>query len=220
MAMFVGELDYNAMQKHTANHNNKDETFWSDRIYQLYLLAFIFVVMIVYNNFLNGLAVFDVAMLHKESEELSVVQRLDIILTYESLAEQGLKVEKKFKKIMHPKLLWIYYVICYFLFPLHVPRKFALLPEDCKEMAFTFKKNTRPKRFQIDFDMKKVFTYIDSKEDHAEFGLDKSKFKAIENLILSKKKKEELKDRIAKILNEEKDNDDKLSEILSAIKKE
>ena len=220
MAMFVGELDYNAMQGHTANHNDKEETFWSDRLYQIYLLAFIFVVMIVYNNFLNGLAVFDVAMLLKESRELSVVQRLDIILTYESLAEQGLKIEKKFKEIMNRKLLWIYYVICYFIFPLHVPRKFALLPENCKEMEFSFEKNTRSQRFQIDFDMKKEFSYIDSKGEHAKIGLEKSRFKAIENLISSKKKKEELKDRIAKILsNKQKDNACKLSEILSAMNK-
>ena len=218
MAMFVGELDYNAMQGHTANHNNKDETFWSDRLYQLYLLAFIFVVMVVYNNFLNGLAVVDVGMLRKESEELSVVQRLDIILTYESLSQQGFKIEKKFKEIMNRKLLWIYYVLCYFFLPLHVPRKFALLPENCKEMEFTFKKNTRPQRFQIDFDMKKEFTYTDSKGECAEIGLEKSRFKAIENLISSKKKKEELKDRIANILsNKQKDNAVKLSEILSAV---
>ena len=218
MAMFVGELDYNAMQEHTTNDNNRDETFLSDRLYQLYLLAFIFVVMVVYNNFLNGLAVVDVAMLRKESEELSVVQRLDIILTYESLSQQGFKIERKFKEIMNPKLLWIYYVLCYFFLPLHVPRKFALLPENCKEMEFTFKKNTRPQRFQIDFDMKKEFTYTDSKGERVEIGLEKSRFKAIENLISSKKKKEELKDRIANILsNKQKDNAVKLSEILSAV---
>jgi len=220
MAMFVGELDYNAMQGHTANHNNKDETFWSDRLYQLYLLAFIFVVMIVYNNFLNGLAVADVAMLRKESEELSLVQRLDIILTYESLSQQGLNIEKKFKEIMHRKLLWIYYVLCHFFLPLHVPRKFALLPENCKEMEFSFKKNTTPQRFHIDFEMKKEFTYTDSKGEHAEFELEKSRFKNIENLISSKKKKEGLKDRIAAILSDkEKDNAVKLSEILSAMDK-
>ena len=220
MAMFVGELDYNVMQGHTAIHNNKEETFWSDRLFQIYLLAFIFVVMIVYNNFLNGLAVADVAMLRKESEELSLVQRLDIILTYESLSQQGFKIEKKFKEIMHRKLLWIYYVLCHFLTPLHVPRKFALLPENCKEMEFTFKKNNRPQRFQIDFEMKKEFTYTDSKGEHAEFGLEKSRFKAIENLISSKEKKEGLKDRIAAILSDkEKDNAVKLSEILSAMNK-
>ena len=218
MSMFVGELDYNAMQTHNGENNNKDETFWSDRLYQLYLLAFIFVVMVVYSNFLNGLAVIDVGELRKESEELSVVQRIDIILTYESLSQQGLRIEKKFKEIMHPKLLWIYYVLCHFFAPLHVPRKFALLPENCKEMEFTFKKNTRPHRFQIDFDMKKEFTYIDSKKENAKLGLEKARFKAIENLISSKKKKEELKDRIAKIISDkEKDNAVKLSEILSAM---
>jgi len=119
---------------------------------------------------------------------------------------------------MHRKLLWIYYVLCHFLTPLHVPRKFALLPENCKEMEFSFKKNTRPQRFHIDFEMKKDFTYTDSKGEHAEFGLEKSRFKAIENLISSKKKKEGLKDRIAAILSDkEKDNAVKLSEILSAM---
>ena len=98
MSMFVGELDYNAMQTHNGENNNKDKTFWSDRLYQLYLLAFIFVVMVVYSNFLNGLAVIDVGELRKESEELSVVQRIDIILTYESLSQQGLRIEKKFKE--------------------------------------------------------------------------------------------------------------------------
>ena len=234
MAMFVGEIEYSDMQEHTADHNNKGETFWSDRLYQLYLLAFIFLAMIVYNNFLNGLAVSDVGKLLKESVELTMVQRIDIILTYECLSEKGFEIEKKFKeKFKNCKYLWIFYnIIIRAFFPLLVPRKFVLLPENCKEkMEFTFKKNTRLKWFQNECDMKKVFSYTDSKGDPAEIGLKKSRFKAIEKLMSCQKKKEELKDRIAKILsNEEKDNDVKIkdiqislvkiSEILTAVNKD
>ena len=220
MAMFVGELDYNTMQGHTKPHNNKDETFLSDSLYQLYLLTFIFFAMIVYNNFLNGLAVSDVGKLLEESVELTMVQRIDIILTYEYLSEKGIEMEKKFeKKFKNCKCL--YNVIIRAFFPLLVPRKFVLLPENCKEkMEFTFDKNSRPWCFQNECDMKKVFSYTDSKEDSDEIGLKKSKFKAIEKLMSFKEKKEELKDRIAAILSDkEKDNAVKLSEILSAMNK-
>ena len=218
MAMFVGEIEYSDMQGHTADHNNKEETFLSDSLYQLYLLTFIFFAMIVYNNFLNGLAVSDVGKLLEESVELTMVQRIDIILTYEYLSEKGLEMENKFKE-----KLWIFYdVIIGAIFPLLVSRKFVLLPENCKEkMEFTFKKNSRPKCFQKECDMKKVFSYTDSKGDSAEIGLKKSKFKAIEKLMSFKEKKEELRHIITKILsNKQKDDDCKISELLSAMSKD
>ena len=218
MAMFVGELDYNTMQGHTADHNNKNETFLSDSLYQLYLLTFIFFAMIVYNNFLNGLAVSDVGKLLEESVEITMVQRIDIILTYEYLSEKGLEMENKFKE-----KLWIFYdVIIGAIFPLLVSRKFVLLPENCKEkMEFTFKKNSRPHCFQKECDMKKVFSYTDSKGDSAEIGLKKSKFKAIEKLMSFEEKKEELRHIITKILsNKQKDDDCKISELLSAMNKD
>ena len=227
MAMFVGELDYSDMQKHTdENNNNKEETFWSDRLYQLYLLTFIFFAMIVYNNFLNGLAVSDVGKLLKESVELTMVQRIDIILTYEYLSEKGFQIEDKFKeKFKDCKCLEMFYnVMILAFFPLLVPRKFVLLPEDCNEkMEFSFKKNSRPKWFQNECDMKKVFLYTDSpsKGDSAEIGLKKSKFKAIEKLMSFKEKKEELRHIITKILsNKQKDDDCKISELLSAMNKD
>ena len=219
MAMFVGELDYSDMQGHTGDDNNKDETFWSDRLYQLYLLTFIFFAMIVYNNFLNGLAVSDVGKLLEESVELTMVQRIDIILTYEYLSEKGFEFKEKFKNY---KCLGMFYnVNIRAFFPLLVPRKFVLLPKDCKEkMEFTFKKNSRPKWFQNECDMKKVFSYTDSKGDEAEIGLKKSKFKAIEKLMSFKEKKEELRHIIADIIKQQKDDDCKISELLSAINKD
>ena len=180
--------------------------------------------MVVYNNFLNGLAVSDVGKLLKESVELTMVQRIDIILTYECLSEKGFEMEKKFKeKFKDSKCLWIFYnIIIRAFFPLLVPRKFVLLPDNCKEkMEFTFKKNSRPKWFQNECDMKKVFSYTDSKEDTVEIGLKKSKFKAIEKLMSFQEKKEELRQIITKILSKkQKDEDCKISEILSAIKKD
>ena len=223
MAMFVGELDYSDMQGHTGDDNNKNETFWSDRLYQLYLLTFIFFAMIVYNNFLNGLAVSDVGKLLEESVELTMVQRIDIILTYECLSEKGFEIENKFKeKFKDCKCLEMFYnVIIRAFFPLLVPRKFVLLPEDCKEkMEFSFKKNSRPKWFQNECDMKKVFSYTDSKGDKAEIGLKKSKFKAIEKLMSSKEKKEELRHIITDIIKQTKDDDCKISELLSAMSKD
>ena len=69
--------------------------------------------------------------------------------------------------------------------------------------------------------MKKVFSYTDSKEDTVEIGLKKSKFKAIEKLMSFQEKKEELRQIITKILSKkQKDEDCKISEILSAIKKD
>ena len=222
--MFVGEIEYSDMQGHTADHNNKEETFLSDSLYQLYLLTFIFFAMIVYNNFLNGLAVSDVGKLMEKSVELTMVQRIDIILTYEYLSEKGFEMENKFKeKFKNCKCLWIFYdIIIRAIFPLLVPRKFVLLPEDCKEkMEFTFKKNSRPKCFQNECDMKKVFSYTDSKGDSAEIGLKKSKFKAIEKLMSFKEKKEKLRHIITKILsNKQKDDDCKISELLSAMNKD
>jgi hypothetical protein len=219
MAMFVGELDYSDMQGHTGDHNNKANTFWSDRLYQLYLLTFIFFAMIVYNNFLNGLAVSDVGKLLEESVELTMIQRIDIILTYECLSEKGFEFKEKFKNC---KCLEMFYnVMIQAFFPLLVPRKFVLLPKDCKEkMEFSFKKNSRPRWFQNECDMKKVFSYTDSKEDEAEIGLKKSKFKAIEKLMSFKEKKEELRHIITDIIKQQKDDDCKISELLSAINKD
>ena len=219
--MFVGELEYSDdMQEHTAYDKR---TFWTHHLYQLYLLTFIFFAMVVYNNFLNGLAVSDVGKLLEESVEVTMVQRIDIILTYEYLSEKGLEIENKFKEKFKNKCLeMVYNVIIRAFFPLLVPRKFVLLPDDCKEeMEFTFKKNSRPKWFQKDCDMKKVFSYTDSNRDSAEIGLTKLKFKEIEKLISSKKKKEELRHTITKILsNKQKDDDCKISEILSAMNKD
>ena len=177
--MFVGELEYSDdMQAHTAYDKR---TFWTHHLYQLYLLTFIFFAMVVYNNFLNGLAVSDVGKLLEESVEVTMVQRIDIILTYEYLSEKGLEIENKFKEKFENKCLGMFYkFIIRAFFPLLVPRKFVLLPEDCKEkMEFTFKKNSRPKWFQKDCDMKKVFSYTDSEGYSAEIGLKKSKFNRV-----------------------------------------
>merc|ERR1719464_2536916 len=148
MAMFVGEIEYGDMQGHTADHNNKDETFLSDSLYQLYLLTFIFFAMVVYNNFLNGLAVSDVGKLLEKSVEVTMVQRIDIILTYEYLSEKGFEIKKKIKE--KGKCLWIFYnIIIRAFFPLFVPRKFVLLPVNYNEkMELTFEYNSRQKCFQ------------------------------------------------------------------------
>jgi hypothetical protein len=177
----------------------------------------------VYNNFLNGLAVSDVGKLLEESVELTMVQRIDIILTYECLSEKGFEMENKFKeKFKDCKCLEIFYnVMIQAFFPLLVPQKFVLLPKNCKKkMEFTFKKNSRPKWFQNECDMKKVFSYTDSKEDQAEIGLKKSKFKDIEKLMSLKEKKEELRHIITDIIKQQKDDDCKISELLSAINKD
>ena len=220
--MFVGELEYSDdMQEHTAYDKR---TFWTHHLYQLYLLTFIFFAMVVYNNFLNGLAVSDVGKLLEESVEITMVQRIDIILTYEYLSEKGLEMENKFKEKFKNKCLRMFYdVIIGAIFPLLVSRKFVLLPENCKEkMEFKFKKNSRPHCFQKECDMKKVFSYTtDSKGNSAEIGLKKSKFKAIEKLMSFKEKKEELRHIITKILsNKQKDDDCKISELLKAMNKD
>ena len=217
--MFVGELEYSDdMQEHTAYDKR---TFWTHHLYQLYLLTFIFFAMVVYNNFLNGLAVSDVGKLLEESVEVTMVQRIDIILTYEYLSEKGLEIENKFKEKFKNKCLeMVYNVIIRAFFPLLVPRKFVLLPDDCKEeMEFTFKKNSRPKWFQKDCDMKKVFSYTDSNGD-SEIGLKKSKFKAIEKLMSFNEKKEKLRHIITDIIKQQKNDDCKISEILSAMNKD
>merc|ERR1711997_88253 len=50
--------------------------------------AFIFFITIAFNNFLNAVAVSDVALLKKESQVISYKQRIDIIVKYERLSKR------------------------------------------------------------------------------------------------------------------------------------
>ena len=77
IAMFVGEIEYGDLP------NNKDRI--SKYLFQLYLIAFIILIIVVFTNFLNGLAIVDINQLMEESEVVSVKQRLDIIYSYEKM---------------------------------------------------------------------------------------------------------------------------------------
>ena len=65
-----------------------------------------------------------------------------------------------------------------------------------------------------------VSLHTDPKGDTAEIGLKKSKFKDIEKLMSSKEKKEELRHIITDIIKQTKDDDCKISELLSAMSKD
>ena len=59
IVMTIGEIDFDDIPK-TSDHK------W---IFQLFLVAFIFFIIVAYMNFMNGLAVQDIRLLKEESEE-------------------------------------------------------------------------------------------------------------------------------------------------------
>ena len=82
--MFSGEIDYNFIFPPFDPSNEEFPKF----LYQIYLGAFIFFIAIALNNFLNAVAVSDVALLKEESELTNEIQRVDIILNYEELSQR------------------------------------------------------------------------------------------------------------------------------------
>ena len=82
--MFSGEIDYNFIFPPFDPSKHDLPKF----LYQIYLGTFIFFIAIALNNFLNAVAVSDVALLKEESELTNEIQRVDIILNYEELSQR------------------------------------------------------------------------------------------------------------------------------------
>ena len=82
--MFSGEIDYNFIFPPFDPSKHDLPKF----LYQIYLGAFIFFIAIALNNFLNAVAVSDVALLREESELINQIQRVDIIMSYEELSQR------------------------------------------------------------------------------------------------------------------------------------
>jgi len=72
-AMFVGELEFS------------DIPFTNNRISYLIFLAFLFLIVVVLMNLLNGLAVSDIGLIREEAEVVSLKSQVDMISYWESI---------------------------------------------------------------------------------------------------------------------------------------
>eukprot|EP00092_Neocalanus_flemingeri_P015698 GFUD01016992.1.p1 GENE.GFUD01016992.1~~GFUD01016992.1.p1 ORF type:complete len:970 (+),score=249.34 GFUD01016992.1:268-3177(+) len=72
-AMFVGELEFS------------DIPFTNNAISSILFIAFIFLIVVVLMNLLNGLAVSDIGLIREEAEVLSLKSQVDLISYWESI---------------------------------------------------------------------------------------------------------------------------------------
>jgi len=72
-AMFVGELEFS------------DIPFSDNAISKILFVAFIFLIVVVLMNLLNGLAVSDIGLIREEAEVLSLKSQVDLISYFESI---------------------------------------------------------------------------------------------------------------------------------------
>ena len=73
IAMFVGELEFS------------DIPFTANAISSILFIAFIFLIVVVLMNLLNGLAVSDIGIIRDEAEVLSLKSQVDLISYWESI---------------------------------------------------------------------------------------------------------------------------------------
>merc|ERR1719225_1723478 len=73
LAMFVGELEFS------------DIPFSTNPISTVLFIAFIFFIVVVLMNLLNGLAVSDITIIRDEAEVLSLKSQVDLISYWESI---------------------------------------------------------------------------------------------------------------------------------------
>jgi len=73
VAMFVGELEFS------------DIPFSDNAISSILFVAFVFLIVVVLMNLLNGLAVSDIGLIREEAEALSLKSQVDLISYWESI---------------------------------------------------------------------------------------------------------------------------------------
>ena len=79
--VFTGELDFGGIE-------------FSSSFGKFIFLLFVFFIMLVFMNLLNGLAISDIGIIQKESEINTQIARMKIICNYESLCINSTALQK------------------------------------------------------------------------------------------------------------------------------